>query len=36
MTFMRTGKVFSEEGIRGRIIDVIVYLTLICGMLSER
>lgn len=34
-SFVKTGKIFSSEGIRGRIVDAIVYLTLIAGMLEE-
>jgi hypothetical protein len=34
-SFMRTGKEFSSEGIRGRIVDAITYLTLIAGMIEE-
>ena len=34
-SYCRTGKSFSEEGIEGRIVDTITYLTLIAGMIEE-
>lgn len=34
-SYVKEGKTFSTEGIRGRIIDAIVYLTLIGGMIEE-
>ncbi len=34
-SFIKTGRTFSSEGIRGRIVDAIVYLTLIAGMIEE-
>lgn len=33
--YVCTGKVFSNEPIRGRIVDAITYLTLIAGMIEE-
>ena len=35
-SYMKNGKTFSSETIRGRFVDAIVYLTLIAGMLEER
>lgn len=34
-SYCRTGQTFSNEGIRGRIVDAITYLTLIGGMIEE-
>ncbi len=34
-SFMKHGREFSSEKIRGRIVDAIVYLTLIAGMIYE-
>src|ERR1035437_622395 len=34
-SYVRDGKTYSSEGIRGRIVDTIVYLTLIAGMIEE-
>ncbi len=34
-SYCRTGQSFSTEGIEGRIVDAIVYLTLIAGMIEE-
>ena len=34
-SFIRDGKIYSDETVRGRIIDAIVYLTLIAGMIEE-
>jgi len=31
-SYVKTGKVMSEEGIRGRITDAITYLTILAGM----
>jgi hypothetical protein len=35
-SFMKTHQTFSNEGVRGRIVDAITYLTLIGGMIEER
>ena len=35
-SYCRTGQTFSSEPIRGRIVDAIVYLTLIAGMIEEK
>lgn len=35
-SYIIEGKVFSGEGIEGRIVDAITYLTLIAGMIRER
>jgi len=35
-SYCRTGQSFSEEGIEGRIVDAITYLTLIAGMIEEK
>ena len=35
-SFIKTGKEHSTEPIRGRIVDAIVYLTLIGGMIQEK
>ena len=32
--FIREGKIYSNEGIRGRIIDAVTYLILIAGMIE--
>jgi hypothetical protein len=34
-SYCRIGQTFSSEGIEGRIVDAIVYLTLIAGMIEE-
>lgn len=34
-SFIKNGKIFSTEGIHGRIVDAITYLTLIDGMIRE-
>lgn len=34
-TYLKNGKEFSEEGIRGRFLDAINYLTLIYGLIAE-
>jgi hypothetical protein len=34
-SYIRTGRTFSEEEIRGRFVDAITYLTLIAGMIQE-
>jgi hypothetical protein len=34
-SYIKTGKEFSNESFRSRIIDSIVYLTLIAGMVEE-
>ena len=34
-SFVKEGKEFSTEGIRGRLVDLITYLTLIGGMIEE-
>ena len=34
-SYVKCGKVHSTESIRGRIVDAIVYLTLIGGMIAE-
>ncbi len=34
-SYIRTGKSYSTEPIRGRFVDAIVYLTLIAGMVEE-
>lgn len=34
-SYCRYGRTFSNEGIEGRIIDAITYLTLIAGMIEE-
>lgn len=34
-SYMKTGGTLSEEGIRGRFVDAITYLTLIAGMVHE-
>ena len=35
-SYCRTERTFSEEGMRGRIVDAIVYLTLIAGMIEGK
>ena len=35
-SYMKEGKTFSSEEIRGRFVDAIVYLTLIAGMVEEK
>lgn len=35
-SYIVNGKTFSNEAIRGRIIDAITYLTLLAGMIEER
>jgi hypothetical protein len=35
-SYVKDGKIHSTEPIRGRIVDAIVYLTLIGGMIEER
>ncbi len=35
-SFIKTGKVESAEGIRGRGVDAIVYISLILGMIKEK
>ena len=35
-SFINDGRTYSNEGIRGRFIDAIVYLTLIAGMIEEK
>lgn len=34
-SFISNGRTFSEEGIEGRIVDAITYLTLLAGMIKE-
>lgn len=34
-SYISTGQTFSNEGIRGRIVDAITYLTLLAGMIEE-
>jgi hypothetical protein len=34
-SYMKSGREFSSEGIRGRFVDAITYLTLIAGMIYE-
>lgn len=34
-SFVKNGQTFSNEGIRGRIVDAITYLTLLAGMIDE-
>ncbi len=34
-SYIRDGKEYSDEGIMGRIVDAITYLTLIAGMIEE-
>lgn len=34
-SYVKNGREFSTEKIRGRIVDAIVYLTLIAGMIEE-
>src|ERR1035437_7449635 len=34
-SYVRDNKTYSTEGVRGRIVDAIVYLTLIAGMIEE-
>ena len=34
-SYVRDNQVYSTEGVRGRIVDAIVYLTLIAGMIEE-
>ncbi len=34
-SYIRNGKEYSDEGIMGRIVDAITYLTLIAGMIEE-
>jgi hypothetical protein len=34
--YIKTGKSFSTEPIRGRIVDALTYLTLIAGMIEEK
>jgi len=34
-SYVKDGKTYSTESIRGRIVDAIVYLTLIGGMIEE-
>ena|ERR1700693_3842673 len=36
VSYAKEGKIFSNEPIRGRIVDAITYLTLIGGMIEER
>jgi|ERR1019366_4461120 hypothetical protein len=36
ISYVKEGKEFSNEGIRGRLVDLIVYLTLIGGMIEEK
>jgi len=35
-SFVENGRVFSEEKIHGRIVDAIVYLTLLDGLIVEK
>jgi|ERR1035437_808564 hypothetical protein len=35
-SYVKDGRTYSVEGIRGRIVDAIVYLTLIAGMVKEK
>jgi hypothetical protein len=35
-SYIKDNKTYSTEGIRGRIVDLITYLTLIGGMIEER
>lgn len=34
-SYIQAGREFSDEGIRGRIVDAITYLTLLAGMIEE-
>jgi hypothetical protein len=34
-SYVKDGQTYSTEGVRGRIVDAIVYLTLIGGMIEE-
>lgn len=34
-SYIRDGQTYSTEGIRGRIVDAITYLTLLAGMIHE-
>ena len=34
-SFIDNGREFSDEGIQGRIVDAITYLTLLAGMIEE-
>ncbi len=34
-SYCKEGKIFSNESIRGRIMDAITYLTLLAGMIHE-
>ncbi len=34
-SYIQAGREFSDEGIRGRIVDAITYLTLLAGMIAE-
>jgi hypothetical protein len=35
-SYVNTGHEFSEEKIRGRLVDAITYLTLLAGIIEER
>jgi hypothetical protein len=35
-SYVKYGKEYSTEGVRGRIVDLITYLTLIGGMIEEK
>lgn len=34
-SYMKSGRTFSDESIRGRFVDAITYLTLLAGMVEE-